>query len=56
MNGFYTCLLGNVVTALALTLPLWLSCIVMTFLALVCIYAERHEVDKWLKHERSKRS
>jgi hypothetical protein len=55
VNGFYTCLLGNVVTALALTLPLWLACIVMTILALVCIHMERHNLDQWFKDERAKR-
>lgn len=55
MNGFYTCLLGNVVTALALTLPLWAACAVMTCLALVCLAAERKQVVRWLTDERKKR-
>lgn len=46
MNGFYTCLLGNAVTTIALTQPIWVSVSVLVGLAIATMVAERHHIEK----------
>ena len=51
MNGFYTCLLGNAVTALALTQPLWVSVVLLVAVALVTMWVERAHVERFFRKE-----
>ena len=51
MNGFYTCLLGNAVTAIAVTQPLWVSVIAMVVVALITMFAERAHIERFFKKE-----
>lgn len=45
MNGFYTCLLGNAVTAIAVTQPLRISVVVLIGLAVFMIVIERAHIE-----------